>query len=125
MKYWRRDKYKEHGGIRYNQLFDLQNKLLKEHSGLCGKSCSFILHVFTAVTDIFSTFNLNANFLSATLLLFFFSVASLHTSFWSVAFFFCLNTTMHNSSKWYVFSDNTGFWYPLLIYYISTFGKIT
>ena len=72
MKYWRRDKYKEHGGIRYNQLFDLQNKLLKEHSGLCGKSCSFILHVFTAVTDIFSTFNLNANFLSATLLLFFF-----------------------------------------------------
>ena len=36
----------------------------------CGKKFFFILHVFTAVTDIFRTFALNANFLTTALLSF-------------------------------------------------------
>ena len=71
-------------GVSYNQLFDLQNKFLTEHNGLCGKSCYFISpHMFTAVADIFSTFTLDANFSSAALLCFF----SCSAYFFRVLFF--------------------------------------
>ena len=99
-------------GVRYNQLFDLQNKFLTEHNGLCGKSCHFISpHMFTAVADILA--HLLWMQISHLLLYYVFSVVL--PTFLECSFF--LFKHHHNSSKQYIFSDNTGtcIWNPLIL----------